>query len=109
RYAEAEKAAGLPVSGEVLIPGLVDYHLYMKRRLLWDKVRQSVGLDAEFYEGASVLLYPPEWLNRAEELHRSLIANRTNRHAKTIGVDPGEGTAQTSWTVIDELGIIKQD
>lgn len=112
RYALAELAAGKTPSGRILIPGVVDYHTYVKRRALWDKVRQSIGLDAEFWEGAEVLLYPPDWLNRAEALHRNLVAQgitARNRQAKTIGCDPGEGTSQTSWSIIDERGLIKQE
>lgn len=56
---------------EQVIPGIVDYHVYTKRRTLWDKIRQCVGLDAEFYEGAEVKLYPPDWLDRAADLWRT--------------------------------------
>jgi hypothetical protein len=73
--------------------------------LLWDEVRQCIGLDAEFYEGADSLLYPPHWLDasvRQAELLQSF------RVATSIGVDPAEGGDSTVYTAIDEKGLIEQ-
>lgn len=92
--------------GDVLLPGVLPWDDYVKRRDTWDPIRQCIGLDAEFWEGAEVLLYPPQWLNRAEELHRTLVG--LPRRGKAVGVDPGEGVSHTVWTVVDELGIIEQ-
>jgi len=105
RLATAQQQAGNPVTGEMLIPGVMDHDTYTKRRSTWDSIRQCIGLDAEFYEGAEVLLYPPEWLNRAEALAASLEGH-TRRAALTIGVDPAEGGDNTCWAVVDELGLI---
>jgi hypothetical protein len=71
----AQAEAGLPdtglaADGMPLLPGVLDYAEYLKRRATWDEVRQCVGLDAEFWAGADVLLYPPQWLNLAEEYYR---------------------------------------
>lgn len=108
--AERQIAVGKQPTGEILIPGVVDYPLYQKRRQLWDPVRQCIGLDAEFYEGASVLLYPPDWLNKAEEYARDMdrIIPRRNRRGRAIGIDSAEGGDNTVWTVVDEFGIILQ-
>jgi hypothetical protein len=92
--------------GEILIPGVLPWDDYLKRLETWDPVRICVGIKAEFWEGADALLYPPQWLNRAEDLHRTLVG--MPRRGKALGVDPGEGVANTSWTVVDDLGIIEQ-
>jgi hypothetical protein len=92
--------------GEILIPGVLPWDDYLKRLETWDPVRICVGIKAEFWEGADALLYPPQWLNRAEDLHRTLVG--MPRLGKALGVDPGEGVANTSWTVVDDLGIIEQ-
>jgi uncharacterized membrane protein YgcG len=92
--------------GEILIPGVLPWDDYLKRLETWDPVRICVGIKAEFWEGADALLYPPQWLNRAEDLHRTLVG--MPRRGKAIGVDPGEGVSNSSWTVVDDLGIIEQ-
>jgi hypothetical protein len=92
--------------GEILIPGVLPWDDYLKRLETWDPVRICVGIKAEFWEGADALLYPPQWLNRAEDLHRTLVG--MPRLGKAMGVDPGEGVANTSWTVVDDLGLIEQ-
>jgi hypothetical protein len=92
--------------GEILIPGVLPWDDYLKRLETWDPVRICVGIKAEFWEGADALLYPPQWLNRAEDLHRTLVG--MPRRGKALGVDPGEGVANTSWTVVDDLGLIEQ-
>jgi len=102
----AQEKAGKTPDNTILVPGVIDYYTYKKRREVWDSIRQSIGLDAEFYMGAETLLYPPDWLNRAEELARSLKGR--DRKAKSMGVDVAEGGDSTVWTVIDELGIIEQ-
>ena len=52
-------------------------------------------------------MYPPDWLNRAEEVYKKLTAP-SNRKGKAIGVDPAEGGDSTVWTVVDDLGILEQ-
>ena len=104
RLAVAQERAGNPITGEMLVPGVMDHATYTKRRTTWDSVRQCIGLDAEFYEGAEVLLYPPDWLNRAEGIAANLEGR--SRIAKAIGVDPAEGGDNTCWAVVDERGLI---
>lgn len=100
-----QERKGLEATNEMLIEGVKDYETYKKNRSLWDIVRQCVSLDAEFWEGKDVLLYPPDWLNRAETYAASLFG--VSRKAKTIGIDPAEGGDDTSFSVIDELGLIE--
>lgn len=105
RYALAQIAAGLEPTGEVLLPGVLPWNDYVKRRATWDAIRQCIGLDAQFYEGSEVLLYPPEWLNRAEKLaekHKDRTIN-----ALSLGIDPAEGGDKTCYCVIDEYGLVE--
>ena len=104
RLALAEIAVGLEPSGRVIIPGVKQYWEYKSNRRDWDDHQQCVCLDADWYQGQDVLMYPPEWLNRAESLAASLRGKR--RIAKAIGVDTGEGSADTAWVAVDELGLI---
>ena len=99
-----QEASGRTPTNDVLVPGVLTYDEYVKRRNTWDPVRQCVSLDADFYEGASVKLYPPEWLNRAEGIHTRLSGAK--RFARSIGVDPAEGGDSTVWCVVDELGVL---
>lgn len=103
------KATGLKPDGTPVLPGVLSWYDYLKRRETWDPVRQCIGLDAEFYEGAEVLLFPPEWLNRAEQLADALKNKRTLRRAKAIGIDPAEGGDKTTMAAVDELGLIELD
>lgn len=105
RKALAQQAEGLTPTGETILPGVLPWADYQKRRATWDRVRQCVGLDAEFWEGADSLLFPPEWLNRAETLAGRLAGQR--RTARAIGVDPAEGGDSTTMAAVDDLGLIE--
>ena len=107
RYALAEVASGKAPSHRVILPGVVTYHEYLKRRATWDRVKQCVGLDGEFYEGAENLLYPPQWLNLAERFWEDLKRRGVTRKAKAAGVDPAEGGDQTALAAVDEYGLIE--
>lgn len=109
RYARAEIAEGLEPSDKIVVPGVLTWSEYQKRRKLWDPVRQCVSLDAKFYEGSEALLFPPDWLNRAEDIARQLFERvGFTRQAKAIGCDPAEGGDSSCWSVVDELGLIEQ-
>lgn len=100
-----QRAAGLPPSGEMLVPGVLSWGDYEKRRAVWPEERQCVSLDARFWEGANVLMFPPPWLARANTLADALVGKP--RRAKGIGVDPGEGGDDTAMAAVDELGVIE--
>lgn len=109
RYVRAQQSEGVKEEDldiKTLIPGVIGYPEYSKRRNTWDKIRQTVSLDAEFYEGAEILLYPPDWLDRAARVAERLRS--ADRRARTMGVDTAEGGDSTVWTVIDEYGVIYQ-
>lgn len=100
----AQQRKGLVPTGEVLVPGVLTWEEYSKRLAIWDSIRVCIGIHAEFYEGAEILLFPPLWLDRAHQLHDALKGQR--RKAVAIGVDPGEGVDLTAWAVVDHLGLI---
>lgn len=104
KLALEEIEAGLKPSNRELVPGVARYSDYLQRLESWDPIRQCIGLDAEFYEGAEVLLFPPEWLSHAEELALNLPPRR---YAKGIGIDPAEGGDSTSYVAVDEHGLIE--
>ena len=105
RYALAEIAKGLKPSNTVILPGVLTYGDYQKRRDTWNARRQSIGLDARFYEDATNMLYPMAWLDAAERRYDSLVAKR--RFAKGIGIDSAEGGDSTTMAASDELGLIE--
>lgn len=102
----AQEAAGRQPTNATVVPGVLSYEDYKKRRATWDVIRQCIGLDAEFYEGEEVKMFPPLWLNRAATLAKLYQLQGRQRRAKAIGVDPGEGVEDTSWAVVDEIGLI---
>lgn len=91
--------------GREAYPGILGPEEYERRLRTWDKVKQCIGLRAEFYEGADALLFPPDWLNRAEALARALKGKP--RKARAIGCDPAEGGDSSAWSVVDEFGLIE--
>lgn len=106
RYGLEEVAQGRKPSNRFLFPGVLSYEEYVKRRKLFDPIKQKVSLDAEFYEGAEVLMFPPDWLGRAE-----LVAARLTRErpGKAMGCDTAEGGDSSSWSVSDDKGLIVQE
>jgi len=109
RLALAEIAAGKQPSGKTLVPGVKDWDLYEMHRLVWDPMMQSVGLDAEFYEGKEVLMFPSDWLAKAQ-LQAARLAHSKGvlRKGISMGVDPGQGGDDTSWSIGDYDGLIYQ-
>ena len=97
--------AGLEPTGELLVPGVLSWDEYNKRLKTWDPVRQCVGLEGEFYQGASVLMFPPLWLNLAEEKARQIGGK--HRPGKSMGIDTAEGGDDTVWAIADDDGLIK--
>lgn len=109
RYGLKQRAAGLTPTDRMVVPGVLSYATYEKRRLLWDPIKQSISLDAEFYEGSENLLFPPVWLNRAESVsEQTRKVKREFHRPKAIGVDPAEGGDSSVWTVVDEFGVLTQ-
>jgi|SRR5262252_2354335 len=105
RYALAERAAGRTPTGRTIIPGVLPWDEYLARLALWDEVMICIGIEAQFYKGATVLLYPPQWLDRAHAYWTKV--HGTTRRGLALGIDTGEGVANTSLCVVDNYGIIE--
>ena len=91
---------------KTLTPGVIGFYKYLEHRQIWNPVQQCIRLDAEFYKGAEVMLFPVDWLNAAEKAFEE--HNRTPyRKGKTIGVDSAQGGDNTSWAVCDDYGLIE--
>ena len=103
QLALTQQQMGLPVTHERIVPGVITWAEYQKRRKLWDPVMQCIKLDAEFYEGAEVLMYPPEWLNKAE----AYAAHRPENTATALGIDTAEGGDKTCWAAVGSHGLVK--
>lgn len=105
RLALAQIAAGKQPTNEMIVPGVIDYELYQKRRALWDPIRQCIGLDANFYEDGSIKMFPALWLNYAHN-HAQEMRPWTRR---TMGVDTAEGGDKTAWTIVDQHRVLHQE
>lgn len=108
RLALGQIAQGESPTGEIVVAGVLPYDDYKKRLATWDPVRIAVGIDAIFWQGPEIMLFPPGWLDRAERLADGLRQSGTIRYAKAIGIDPAEGGDKTSMSVVDEYGLIEQ-
>lgn len=104
RLALEQKARGETPTGQRVIEGVLSWDEYCYRRQTWDEFRQCTGLDAEFYEGHELLMFPGKWLNRAHTIHAALPKGRK---AEAIGIDPAEGGDKTSMCAVDRYGIIE--
>jgi len=94
---------GQEPDGKILIPGVLSYEEYQRRLVMWDEMRQCIGLHGKFYEGREVKLYPPDWIDRAEGIASSLP---DHRQGKAMGIDAAEGGDNSVWCVVDEKGLI---
>jgi hypothetical protein len=106
-YAQAEIKAGKNPSHRSIIPGVLSWREFNKRLLTWDEIRKTIGLFGRFYKGKEVLLYPPDWLDRAARIAKEVRERHPKRTADGIGVDPAEGGDKTAWAAVDRYGIIE--
>lgn len=106
RHAMEQQAQGLVPTDQAVIPGVLTWSEYQQRRATWDPIRQCIGLDAQFWEGADALMFPPMWLGQAEQVANELRASGVGRRALAMGIDPGEGSANTAWCIVDQLGVV---
>ncbi len=99
-----QRRAGQQPDHRELVAGVLTLAEYDHRLATWDAIRIAIGLDAEFYRGAVLLLFPPLWLDLAEQRARDLAGHA--RKARSIGIDPAEGGDQTAMAAVDEWGLI---
>lgn len=105
QLAMMQKSIGKNPSGREVVPGVMSWKEYCYRREAWDAYKQTIGLDAEFYEGKEVKLYPADLLAKASEY--ALTLPRRVRGV-SMGVDTGEGGDSTVWTICDLQGVVEQ-
>lgn len=105
RLGLAQKARGETPTDEVIVPGLLTYGEYVKRRETWDVIRQTISLDAEFYTGGNVYLFPNSILEAAERFAAGLNPNRSSLR-RCMGVDSAMGGDNTTWAICDDLGLL---
>jgi hypothetical protein len=67
-----EEKAGKKPSRRILVPGCMTIDEYRFRRKTYDPIKAAAGLDAEFYEGAEVRMFPQDWLSASQERAREL-------------------------------------
>lgn len=104
-----QEANGRDPTNEMLIPGVKSYERYLDDRWRLDKIQQSVSLEAEWYEGPELKLFPPDRLAKAREVAVELERlHGKRRRGRTMGIDPAEGGDNSVWTVGDSLGLIYQ-
>lgn len=85
-----------------VVPGVLTWADYLHHREVWDEAKQAAGLDAKFYEGREIRLFPDDWLNRATELERAIQReDQALSHRTCLGVDPAEGGDNTAWAVVN--------
>jgi hypothetical protein len=106
QFAKEQLTRGIEPDNRVILEGVVSWAEYSKRRQTWDPMLQCIGLDGMFYEGQEVMLYPKDWLKRSHKFDRWLGKQSIPRIGEAIGIDPGEGIADTAWSIIDRYGII---
>lgn len=112
RFAQEEIAAGMEPSGTMIVPGVLPWDELQRRLETWDEELKCIGIYARFHEGGDEVLYMPEWLSRAEVVADDLITlekrRKLVRQVESVGVDPGEGKANSVWTAGDRYGVIWQ-
>ena len=110
KYAKLQLERGEVPDDTIVVPGVKSWGEYQKNLATWNPIEQSVKLDAKFYKGAGVRMFPEERLLLAKEM--AAVADgltksgKLKRIAKGMGVDPAEGGDKTAIAVVDELGLI---
>jgi len=95
---------GQEPSREEVLPGVLTWDEYLHRRKTWDPIRQAVGLDAHWYVGAELKLFP-------RVLMLDVVARSSTRPPvggrRWMGVDPAEGGDRSAWVVVDSFGVLE--
>lgn len=107
KFARAQESVGIHPDNTIIIPDVLTWQQYVERRNTMDIEQQTVALDAQFYQGAAIMLFPEEWLNYSYQLADNLVSQRTKRTVKAIGIDPAEGGDRTSMCAVDDYGIVE--
>jgi len=116
QYGELMNNAGVPGPYKTIVPGVLSYPEYRRRLKIWDKIKIHMRLHGLFYEGDETLLYPPDWLDLAEQTYErrcptgyDLCQDHNSRNPATaIGVDCGAGRDLSVWTMVNAKQLIHQ-
>lgn len=103
RYGLAEKKAGHEISFTEMIPGVVSIRDYLTRRATWNEMSQTIGLDAEFFEGDQVKLFTDAKILMSSQRW----ATNPDTQAESIGIDPAAGGDNTSFAVSSKTKLLK--
>ena len=103
-----QKAAGTlrcEATGIVILPGVLSWEQYKERRETWDPQEQAVGLDAIFYAGPQLMMWPSGPTAPVDILALSgrlaLEMGGRVRRARGGGIDSAEGGDSTSLCAVD--------
>lgn len=97
------------------VPGVLTWKEFQNRLLTWDEVRQEIGLRGRFSKDASSLMYPPQWLDRAEAIADGGEFNGTHypklnweqMAGECMGIDAAEGNDNTAWAIINQVCLLQ--
>lgn len=107
RLAMAQIKRGQEPTGEILVPGVKSWDELQKNLAELTEEELDVVVRAKFHKSKSTLMYPEEWLVTAagvaaqQEEDESFVATH-------MGIDPGEGAANTVYTLGSRRGVKKQ-
>lgn len=104
KHSLMEIQRGLAPSGDMVVPGVKDWFEYIKNRATMSEAEQAVMLDAEWYEGKEVKLFPQGWLDHARRKAEGV--HPRDCKAEGIGCDPAEGGDSSSWCVVGRQGVL---
>lgn len=106
RAARIQESQGRRPDGRLVVPGVKSWTQYLANLKLYDEHQKAVSLRAEFYDGEEIKLFPRRWLDLAA-YYAETLRTKQERKAKGIGIDPGEGSANTAMVAVDEFGVIE--
>lgn len=101
-----QRERGETPTNAVILPGVKPWAEYALHLATLNDIERSVILDAEFYEGKELRLFPADWLQRAARWADLLQRNGIKRKARALGIDPAEGGDKTAMCAVDEYGIV---
>lgn len=105
RLAMAQIRSGKKPTGERLVAGVKGYREYLEDLTVWDAHQICVSHDARWYEGSELKLFPPNWRQAAVSKWHATRGH--DKGSTYMGVDPGEGMANTTWSIGDDVRMRK--
>lgn len=108
RRALHEIKAGQKPSHKEIIPGVLTYSEYLERQRFFDDQHRCVSLEAQWYKGKELYLFPDEWLDHAENQYLEEAESLGKRQALVLACDSAAGGDNTCWTWGDAHGPMDQ-